>query len=130
MLVLLSFAVGCETPNDNDGTPNNNQGDPGPSVVQINDNIAWLSLNEYDIPIPFDEHFGLETILFYDGSSSQMEKLSEKLTEELREHTSRWRTIYCINQSTKEFHIYADKVLWGVAAGEPLEEYFIYCNNG
>lgn len=129
MLVLLSFAVGCETPNENSGAPNNDQGDMGPSVVRVTSDVEFLELRGDGLPFTLDEYFCLQTNASFGGEETYMQELSEKLTKELREHISRWRTIYCINQSTKEFHIYADKVLWGVAAGEPLEEYFQYCNN-
>lgn len=131
LILLLSFAVGCETPNDNGGAQNNNQsnnqGDPGPSFVRIEDKVASLSfLTVEGVPYLFDEIFCLEIGVNHKTAGTQMWVLSEELSSELRKHHYRYRAIQCINQNTKEFHIYADKVLWGVAAGEPLEEYLIF----
>lgn len=134
LILLLSFAVGCEIPNNNGGAQNNNQngnlGDTGPSFVRIEDKVASLSfITAEGVPYPFDEFFCLEIGANHKAVGTQMWELSEKLSSELRTQHSSYRAICCINQNTKEFHIYADKVLWGVAAGEPLEEYLIFANN-
>ena len=130
--ILVLLMLGCGTSNEEPQTPDKPEpsvpNSPIPSSVSVFDEIAGVyfatvgSTSEY-----FRMEVGVNQTC---ATSNYMQELSMELENALCKEYPTGKTIYCIAQSTEEFHIYADQVLWGVTAGKPLEDYFVINPNG
>lgn len=120
-IILLLLFVGC----DDKIKPN---GDWIPNEVYV-----WDDYDGIKLTIKASSYNGVTTqyLILTLSTRNLNQTLSQKAIDQLAEIKPMWtKYISCINQSTKEFHIYADKILWGIPAGEPLEAYFLFANNG
>lgn len=126
LLIAILFAIGCN--NQQKSNDDNLPIQPSSVIIERYVNALWLS-DYYGIPMPFDNTFRIEANINLDvQSGTYWATLSDRNEEILRNAYPKGREIHCVAQCVQDFHIYADKVLWGVEAGEPLEDYFVYAN--
>lgn len=128
--VLLMF--GCGTNGEEPQIPEKPEpsvpNSPVPSSVSVFDEIAGVYFAAVGSTY---EYFRLDVgVNQACATSNYMQELSMELENTLCKEYPTGKSIHCIAQSTEEFHIYADQVLWGVMAGKPLEDYFVIDTNG
>ncbi len=119
--ILLLLFVGCEERNHTNGG------------MIPNEVYVWDDYDGIELTTSSSSYKGVTTqyLVLTLSTSNLNQTLSEKAYGQLAEIKPMWsQYIACINQSTEELHIYADKVLWGILAGEPLEAYFLFVNDG
>lgn len=128
-ILCMFLLIGCDAPEDDRGV---NVGIPFPSDVEICEECGHIGM-EYDF-VGYDLlclELKSQPVREIDGGKkAHIWQLQWTVKHSLYSQQPHNHAIYAIAQPTEEIHIYADKTLWGVEAGEPIEEHFAVNGSG
>lgn len=122
-ILCMFFLIGCDAPED-DRRPN---GGPIPSSVEVCEECEHIGMKYDFADYDFIDYLQLklQPVREIDGGKkAHIWQLQSTVRYSLCSQQPFNHSINAIAQPTEEIHIYADKTLWGVEAGEPIEEHF------